>query len=99
MAQTSVDELTDVAQLVDEALEDLWAVVVLNDDVTTFETVITALVVLFQHSPEAAEALAWQVHRSGRAIVHVASEEEAAQGVVALHGYRIQATMLPTSDV
>ena len=98
MSSTSVEQLTDVSELVSEALEDLWAVVVLNDDVTTFETVITALVLLFQHSPEAAEALAWEVHRAGRAIVHVASEEEASRGVLGLHGYRIQATMLPASS-
>lgn len=95
---TAVDELTDLSEQVSSALADLWAVIVLNDDVTTFQTVIDALMQLFGHDESAADALAWRVHREGRAVVHVATEEEATQGVQGLHGYGIQATMLPIDN-
>lgn len=75
----------------EELFDDLWSVIVLNDDVTTFATVIEALVTLFGHTREAAERLAWLVHSSGRAVVAVGSHEFAEDGVVGLHSYRIQA--------
>lgn len=78
--------------------DDLWVVLVWNDDVTTFATVITALMRLFGHTREAAEALAWQVHRSGRAGVAVLPRDEAEAGVKGLHGYMIQATMIPAGS-
>lgn len=79
--------------LLGTAFDDLWAVVVLNDDVTTFATVITALVEIFHHTPEAAEALAWTVHRTGRAQVAVGDETFAQDGAMALHQRGIQATI------
>lgn len=95
---TAIDELTELSDQVQEALADLWAVVVINDDVTTFQTVITALVELFDHDADYAEALAWRVHREGSAVVHVAEQEEAERGVRGLHQYGIQATMLPVDN-
>src|SRR4029077_19415468 len=44
------------------AFEDLWAVVVWNDDVTTFQTVIQALVEILGHTVERADQLAWKIH-------------------------------------
>lgn len=81
--------------LLDNAFGDLWSVVVLNDDVTTFATVITALVEVFHHTPEAAEALAWTVHRTGRAQVAVGDEAFATTGVEELHRRGIQAVAEP----
>ena len=40
------------------AFEDLWAVIVWNDDVTTFQTVIQAFVEIFGHTVERADKLA-----------------------------------------
>ena len=79
--------------LLGTAFDDLWAVVVLNDDVTTFATVITALVEIFHHTPAAAEALAWTVHHDGRAQVAVGDETFAQDGAMALHQRGIQATI------
>jgi len=80
-------------ELLGTAFDDLWAVIVLNDDVTTFATVITALVEIFHHTPEAAEALAWTVHRTGRAQVAVGDEAFATDGMGQLHRRGIQATI------
>ena len=57
---------------------DAWKVVVLNDDHNTFEHVIaTFCQVLPAVSPEKAEKLAWQIHRSGLALVWSGHKERA----------------------
>ena len=55
---------------------DAWKVVVLNDEHNTFEHVIaTFCQVLPGTSPEQAEKLAWQIHRSGLALVWCGHQE------------------------
>lgn len=54
-----------------------WKVLLLNDEVTTFEFVIYVLVTLFQKPAEEAVRLTWEVHRSGSALVTVTSFERA----------------------
>jgi ATP-dependent Clp protease adaptor protein ClpS len=73
--------------------EDLWAVIVWNDDVTTFQTVIQAFVEIFGHSVERADQLAWTIHRTGKAVAAVRPKDEAEAAVHALHQRLIQATM------
>ncbi len=73
--------------------EDLWAVIVWNDDVTTFQTVIQAFVEIFGHSVERADELAWKIHRTGRAVAAVRPKNEAEAAVHALHLRKIQATL------
>jgi ATP-dependent Clp protease adaptor protein ClpS len=73
--------------------EDLWAVIVWNDDVTTFQTVIQAFVEIFGHSVERADQLAWKIHRTGKAVAAVRPKDEAEAAVHALHQRKIQATM------
>jgi len=75
------------------AFEDLWAVVVWNDDVTTFQTVIRAFVEIFGHTPERADELAWRIHRTGKAVAAVRPKDEAEAAVQALHERKIQATL------
>ena len=75
------------------ATEDLWAVIVWNDDVTTFQTVIRAFVEIFGHSVERADELAWRIHRTGKAVAAVRPKDEAEAAVHALHERRIQATL------
>lgn len=93
-ASTATQELR-LEELLGAAFDDLWAVVVVNDDVTTFATVITALVEIFHHTPQAAEALAWTVHRSGRAQVAVGDRAFATDGTTRLHQRGIQAVAEP----
>ncbi len=73
--------------------EDLWAVIVWNDDVTTFQTVIQAFVEILGHSVERADELAWKIHRTGKAAVAVRPKDEAEAAVHALHQRKISATL------
>ncbi|HXY26758.1 MAG TPA: ATP-dependent Clp protease adaptor ClpS [Acidimicrobiales bacterium] len=73
--------------------EDLWAVIVWNDDVTTFQTVIQAFVEIFGHTVERADELAWRIHRTGKAVAAVRPKDEAEAAVHALHLRKIQATL------
>jgi ATP-dependent Clp protease adaptor protein ClpS len=75
------------------AFEDLWAVIVWNDDVTTFQTVIEAFVDIFNHTVERADQLAWTIHRTGKAVAAVRPKDEAEAAVHALHLRKIQATL------
>jgi ATP-dependent Clp protease adaptor protein ClpS len=81
----------DVDAFYDE--EDLWAIIVWNDDVTTFQTVIQALVEIFHHSVERADQLAWTIHRTGRAVAAVRPKEEAEAAVRDLHRRKISASL------
>jgi ATP-dependent Clp protease adaptor protein ClpS len=73
--------------------EDLWAIIVWNDDVTTFQTVIRAFVEIFHHSVERADQLAWTIHRTGRAVAAVRPKEEAEAAVRDLHRRKISASL------
>ncbi|HVB92103.1 MAG TPA: ATP-dependent Clp protease adaptor ClpS [Acidimicrobiales bacterium] len=75
--------------------EDLWAVIVWNDDVTTFQTVIEAFVVIFHHSVERADQLAWTIHRTGKAVAAVRPKDEAEAAVRDLHRRLITASLAP----
>jgi ATP-dependent Clp protease adaptor protein ClpS len=73
--------------------EDLWAVIVWNDDVTTFHTVIQAFVEIFHHSVERADQLAWMIHRTGKAVAAIRPKDEAQAAVHDLHRRKISATL------
>ncbi len=73
--------------------EDLWAVIVWNDDVNTFDHVIKALMEILRHTQTRAEQLAWQVHRSGKAVVAVRPKDEAEAAVSRLQARGIQASL------
>jgi len=73
--------------------EDLWAIIVWNDDVTTFQTVIQAFVEIFNHSVERADQLAWKIHQTGKAVAAVRPKDEAEAAVHALHGRKISASL------
>jgi ATP-dependent Clp protease adaptor protein ClpS len=72
---------------------DLWAIIVWNDDVTTFQTVIQAFVEIFNHSVERADQLAWTIHRTGKAVAAIRPKEEAEAAVRDLHRRKISATL------
>ena len=89
----------DLPEVADEDIgafwefEDLWAVIVWNDDVTTFQTVIEAFVEIFGHTVERADQLAWRIHRTGKAVAAVRPKDEAEAAVHALHERKISATL------
>ena len=74
-------------------IEDLWAIIVWNDDVTTFQTVIQAFVEIFHHSYERADQLAWTIHRMGKAGAAIRPKEEAEAAVRDLHRRKISASL------
>jgi ATP-dependent Clp protease adaptor protein ClpS len=73
--------------------EDLWAVIVWNDDVNTFQNVIKALVEIFNHTVERADQLAWKIHTTGKAVAAIRPKDEAEAGVRSLHERKISASM------
>jgi len=99
MTTTFESTAVDLPVLADEdidgffAYEDLWAVIVWNDDVTTFQTVIQAFVEILGHTVERADELAWRIHRTGKAVAAVRPKDEAEAAVHALHLRKIQATL------
>jgi ATP-dependent Clp protease adapter protein ClpS len=92
---TETRDHTLLEDTISDVFAGLWAVIVHNDAVTTFETVIKALVELFQHTEQAALSLAWMVHSSGSAQVALGSQEFAQDGVVALGARGINASAEP----
>jgi ATP-dependent Clp protease adaptor protein ClpS len=94
---TTIELPTKSAEDADAILtnEDLWSVIVWNDDVTTFQTVIKAFVEIFGHSAERSEQLAWRIHRTGKAVVAVRPKPEALSAVHRLHQRKIQASLEP----
>ncbi len=99
MTTTHESTVIDLPLLADEdvdaffAFEDLWAIIVWNDDVTTFQTVIRAFVEIFGHTVERADELAWRIHRTGKAVAAVRPKDEAEAAVEALHQRKIQASL------
>jgi ATP-dependent Clp protease adaptor protein ClpS len=90
-ADPDVVEDVDVDAFFDT--EDLWAVIVWNDDVTTFQTVIQAFVEIFNHSVERADQLAWKIHQTGKAVAAIRPKEEAEAAVRDLHRRKISASL------
>ena len=60
-----------------EALAPLWKVILLNDEVTSFEFVTWLLTSLFRKTRGEAEDLTWEVHETGSALVTVTNFERA----------------------
>ncbi|MDY3115780.1 MAG: ATP-dependent Clp protease adaptor ClpS [Sutterella sp.] len=59
---------SQVATLVQEKEDQLWAVVFFNDDVTPFEWVRQLLISLFKHTESAAQAITLRVHNEGQGV-------------------------------
>jgi ATP-dependent Clp protease adaptor protein ClpS len=60
----------------DVKIQDPAKVVLFNDDVHTFEEVITQLIKAIRCPLEKAEALAWEVHSNGKAVVYTGEMSE-----------------------
>lgn len=52
-----------------------WKVIMVNDDRTPIDFVISVLIEIFKHSPEQAEAITLEIHTEGSAVVGVYSFE------------------------
>lgn len=68
-------------------LAPLWHVVLLDDDDHTYEYVIEMLCTIFRLDPRAAYAMACEVDRTGRVIVHTGLLEQAEFKREQIHGF------------
>ena len=57
-------------QLVDVAIQEPARVILFNDEVHTFDEVITQIIKAVSCDTHRAEALTWEVHNSGKATVY-----------------------------
>ncbi len=73
----------DVEDRVDLAPQ--WKVLLLNDEVTTFDFVIWLLMSLFRKAKPEAEDLALEIHETGSALVAIANLERAELYVEQVH--------------
>ncbi len=60
----------------DVLTQDPAKVILFNDEVHTFEEVITQLMKAIRCSTEKAESLAWEVHNKGKAVVYTGEMQE-----------------------
>ncbi|HEY9488420.1 MAG TPA: ATP-dependent Clp protease adaptor ClpS [Chryseosolibacter sp.] len=67
------EELVDVMEAVETT--DLMDLVVFNDDVNTFDHVITTLIKVCKHTPEQAEQCTLLIHHKGKCAVKSGSFE------------------------
>ncbi|MDA1193864.1 MAG: ATP-dependent Clp protease adaptor ClpS [Planctomycetota bacterium] len=83
------------------ALAPPWKVLLLNDDITTFEFVIWLLMTLFAKPRIEAIALTVEIHETGAALVATTNFERAelyveqVRSLARPHGYPLAATMEP----
>lgn len=91
MTETIEETDTLLSFEISAIFDDHYDVIVYNDDVTTFETVIRALVTILHYTAAAAEKAAWTIHNEGKATVASLPKDEAEEVVKKLHGYKIQA--------
>lgn len=60
----------------DVLTQDPAKVVLFNDDIHTFDEVITQLIKAIRCSTDKAESLAWEVHSRGKAVVYTGEMQE-----------------------
>ncbi|MGH2543158.1 MAG: ATP-dependent Clp protease adaptor ClpS [Ardenticatenaceae bacterium] len=91
----------ELVTISEEELEKLYRVIILNDDVTTFEFVILSLIVVFEIEEGRAEAIAWETHTRGQAYVATLPLKEAQEKVFRVqyaareHGYPLEFLIEP----
>ena len=71
-----------ILPMVNEELDKLYHVIILNDNVTTFEFVIVSLIIVFGLDEAKAEQIAWDTHHKGEAYVTTLPYDEAKEKVV-----------------
>jgi ATP-dependent Clp protease adaptor protein ClpS len=70
-----------------------WVVIVWNDPINLMDYVTFVLQKVFGFAKEKAEALMWDVHTKGRAVVSNGTREKAEMDVFRLHEHGLWATM------
>lgn len=86
-------EKESVSGVTEEVIEKELQLILLNDDVNTFDYVIDCLIEICGHTPEQAEACAYITHYKGRCAVKSGSFEELKPYHVALLDRHLLATI------
>jgi ATP-dependent Clp protease adaptor protein ClpS len=89
-APVELDEPTSETVVVPDRA---WVVIVWNDPINLMSYVTYVLQKLFGYAKEKAEALMWDVHTKGRAVVSTGPREKAEIDVFRLHEHGLWATM------
>ena len=84
---------SEMVQRADAVFEDLYAVIIVDSDLTTFAEVERACMVLFRYTADEAAALAMRVHTTGEAVAAVLGRDDATKAVSALHAGNVRARM------
>ncbi len=92
-AASSVIDEQDLDGQVGEVFDDLYAVVILDSDLTTFAEVEGACVSLFGYTNEEAAALAMRVHTTGQAVAAVLERKDAARAVRDLRRWNVRSRL------
>lgn len=93
MPKTDLIEKTKIAVNTQIAEPPMYRVIYVNDDVTSFEFVISSLVEIFDYDQEPAFTIAQRVHEQGQSVVAVMPYEIAEQKTIEvltlarLHGF------------
>lgn len=94
-AMPDVTEQDRIAEQVGEVFDDLYAVVIIDSNVTTFAEVEGACVALFGYTPDEAAALAVKVHTTGEAVAAVLAQDRARQSVRSLRRWNVRSRIEP----
>lgn len=103
MADPNTDEEVDVDIDVEEGsdLEDIYKILIHNDDATPMQFVIAVLVKIFERPLVLAEAIMWEAHQNGNAVVMAEPKKQAEARVGKAHfaarldGYPLTFTIEP----
>ena len=79
MSDTDTNVITKTSEKVEFKEPNLWKVIVLNDEITTMEFVISILVDYFDYTEDGAMELTLKIHEDGSAVVAVYPYELAEQ--------------------
>ena len=93
MTQTTVEDRPTTAAGVKKRMEDMYQVILHNDDKNTPEFVVQCLISVFAHPEELAVKIMLEAHSTGQAIAEVESETEAKLHRDQLQSYGLSATV------
>ncbi len=91
MMSTAPAELE--SEQTDLAPDTPWVCLVWNDPINLMSYVTYVFMQYFGYSQDKAEALMWDVHTKGRAVVNAGSREQMERDATAMHEYGLWATV------
>ncbi len=93
MQKASIEDNPHITEDVDVKLEDMYEVVLHNDDVNDAVHVVITLISVFAHKEELAVKIMMEAHNNGQAIAEVEAESNARLHRDQLQSYGLIATV------